>query len=130
MKIHCKCGECLTAHVLKTPYKEAIVAVGKKSYAGTDYTSDEREVKQGTYHKWKRNKTIWRRKKEPAVYVVSHKDLVEGTIVNTSKGCCNWDYFDVQCPSCKQIVGEGGNDCWQESKAMLICTKVDIKEDK
>lgn len=127
MKIHCKCGHCLTKSLVKTSHEESFIECGVKTYLGSKDTTSEYEVKQGTYHKWKRSKNKWFRNKEPAVYVVSHKDLIEGSIVNMSQGCCNWDYFDIQCPACKSIVGEGGNDCWQESKAMLVCTKVEVK---
>lgn len=137
MKLYCKCGQCLTKNVRKTSYKDAYdVYETVEEVYGWDDESDqsvqgesvsrEYAIKEGTYHKWKRSNRkgdLWFGSKN--VYVVAIPDVLADA-VNECKGCCQRDYFDLQCPSCKEIVGNGCDDCWQTAIAMLYCTKVKV----
>lgn len=135
MKFYCKCGFCLTKELTKVDRKDAWEIVGTRSYGvddnGEELIDHDCAAKQGIYFKRKFKGNWWfgnicKDGKRPNTYCISHNDLVEGAITNTSKGCCRWDYFDVQCPNCKELVGDGGNDCWQNASADLVRTKVKI----
>ena len=131
MKLHCKCGHCLTNDLRKVSYKEAynkIVESIEKFY-GEDGVSEEEfdnsqwAVKSGTYHKWKR-KDWWYGFKN--VYVLNPKDLTGAEIYDESKGCCRRDHFEIRCKKCGDNVGYGADDCWTDTKAMLYARKVII----
>lgn len=48
-------------------------------------------------------------------------------ITNKEQGCCNSDYYEVQC-SCGEILGRGGDDCWQDGSCMLYLDKLNSEE--
>lgn len=137
MRLYCKCGQCLTKDVQKTSYKDAYNVYEKveELYSWGDepdqaeekeFISREYILKEGTYHKWKRSGRkggVWFGSKN--VYVVSISDIT-AEVVNECKGCCRRDYFDLQCPLCKEIIGNGCDDCWQTEKAVLYCRKVKV----
>lgn len=138
MKLYCKCGHCLTKELRKVVHKDAYISEEfKRTYydvedeetgevAGREYSTTEYFLKEGTYHKWKRSSRkggLWFGSKN--VYVVAIPDVLANA-VNECQGCCQRDYFDLQCPSCKEIVGNGCDDCWQTARAMLYCRKVRV----
>lgn len=47
-------------------------------------------------------------------------DTLPGTNrINESKGCCDYDHFDLVCGGCAAPVGDGNIDCWS-SKALTV----------
>lgn len=130
MRIHCKCGNCLTKSLKKVHHTEGTYKeVEKIEYVKwpdgeeSEFDSSEWAVKHGTYHKWKR-KDWWYGKKN--VYVVSVDDFVGAEIYEESKGCCRFDHYEVRCLGCGENIGYGANDCWTGSYTYLYCVKVRI----
>ena len=63
-------------------------------------------------------------------YVVAEQSLTGAKTVNESKGCCNFDHFDVVCGCCGAELGWGGNDCWQDDNALIDADLVYKDESK
>lgn len=113
MLIKCKCGNTLTKDLVKTDYKNAYELIDDDKYI----------VKQGTYHRWEMKRPIEDYKN---VYVISEEDFVGAQMYNAEKGCCEFDYYEIQCSCCKEKVGYGQNDCWQDSAAYLFTMKTKV----
>lgn len=114
MLIKCKCGNTLTKDLVKTNYKNAYELIDD---------DDKYIVKQGTYHRWEMKRPFEDYKN---VYVISEEDFVGAQMYNTSKGCCRFDYYEIQCKCCNEKVGYGHNDCWQDSAAHLFTMKTKV----
>lgn len=113
MFIICKCGNTLTQALNKTKYQDAYIKV-----------DDKYVVRPGTYHRRERKRSIEDYKK---TYVISEEDLVDTVQCrNQEKGCCGFDYYELQCNHCNTKIGYGYNDCWQDSAAHLFTIKTKL----
>ena len=134
MKLYCKCGHCLTKELSKVSHKEAYYRIlesiekvyGEDGVSEEEFDNSQWGIKAGTYHKWKRKN--WWSGKQKNVYVVNPDDLIGASLYDKSKGCCRYDHFEVKCSACEENIGYGADDCWTDTKAMLYCTKVKVKQ--
>lgn len=114
MKIFCKhCNNQLTSELTVVTSSEDAYETVKQ--ATEDDPFEKSSVKSGCL--FSSRKARWWEENdqdsgEVLRYIFAQENLTGAKVTNESKGCCNFDDFDLAC-DCGAVVGYGQNDCWQ-----------------
>lgn len=138
MRLYCACcNNELTATLIPADPQQAYSAEVTDTFEGTDF--HKYRMLPGLFYVDNRPE-CWIFNEETGdstpsgvkkdYFTLAEQSLTGAKITNESKGCCNFDHFDVVCGSCATELGWGGNDCWQSDHVMIDASKVYKDESK
>ena len=127
MKIFCKhCNNQLTSELTVVTSSEDAYETVKQ--ATEDDPFEKSSVKSGCLFSsckvrwWEENDQD---SGEVLRYIFAQENLTGAKVTNESKGCCNFDDFDLAC-DCGAVVGYGQNDCWQVDMCSMCASETYI----
>lgn len=137
MRLYCKCCTAeLTGTLIPAAPEQAYSAQVTDTFEGTDF--HKYRMIPGLFYVDNRPE-CWVYNEETGdstpsgeskdYFVLAEQSMTGAKVVNPSKGCCNFDHFDVHC-ECGVELGWGGNDCWQTDHVLIDAATVAKVDEK
>ena len=126
MQLYCKkCNTQVTKDIVKMKYADS------EKYYNVEIIDEEYDIrkyyfKDGIY-KIKDNVKSYI-SGTSVLYMMNPSMLLAK--INKEIGCCSYSHSDIVCNGCNEVLGDANDDCWQDTVAYVIKSKVftcDIK---